>query len=110
MLWPFKTLLARNNGQYAADDPLKDWWSSLNNAQGGNCCSGADGRRVAVPDWEKTGDPEFPYRVNIDGEWVRVSRHNVVEATNRVGYPVVWPVTEEGGHPYARCFMPGAFS
>lgn len=97
---------------YAHDhDPANDaWYRSLTNQMGGACCDGSDAFSVLDPDWDTTTDPEFPYKVKIGGEWLKVNKNSVVKQTNKVGIAKVWPVAadDDGNPPYIRCFMPGS--
>ena len=64
---------------------------------------------VLDPDWEMTTDPETPYRVKYEGEWLPVARNAVVNANNIVGIAKVWPVANSrGGKAEIRCFLPGS--
>lgn len=100
------TLPVRNHGQYAQSD-LGQWFDGLENGDGTNCCSYADGVKIEGPDWHQTGDPAFPDEVYLDGDWIKVPREAIVKATNRVGFAVVWPVVTPGAKTWVRCFMPG---
>lgn len=100
--------LARDNGQWAQSDPAtKQWFNGLKSQQG-LCCSFADGFRIDDVDWEQTDNPEMPYRVKIEGEWINVPKFAVIEDNNRVGYAIVWPTKGADGKIGIRCFIAGA--
>jgi len=97
--------LARDDGRYA-QSPFKQWFENLQNQNGVNCCSGADGFRVEDPDW---GIDEAGYWVRLDGALHRIEPQFLVKDRNRVGYAIVWPYVADG-KTLVRCFMPGATS
>lgn len=99
-------ILVLDHGQYGPVDPaLRGWFNGLRNAQGGQCCSFADGVSIADPDWD-TSDNH--YRVFLKGEWREVPPEAVVLGANRIGHAVVWPTSDVMGTLQIRCFMPGA--
>jgi len=84
---------------------LKPWFDSLKSGKG-PCCSIADGRTVADPDWEsKNGH----YRVRVDNEWVDVPDDAVTTEPNRAGRTMVWPIKGSLGITI-QCFMPGSMT
>ena len=93
---------ARDDGRYA-DSNLKSWFDALRSGHG-LCCSVADGRTVADPDW---GTENGHYWVRIDGKKIAVPDDAVVDVPNRFGQAVAWPIGGEGGLVLIRCFMPG---
>lgn len=95
---------ARDDGRYA-NTPLKQWFNGLSSGKG-NCCSMADGYRVDDVDYDRD---EVGYRVRLNGRWVRVPDDAVVTESNRVGFPMVWPMLING-ETSVRCFMPGALN
>jgi hypothetical protein len=100
-------LLIRDNGQWVQNSPaIRQWFNTLQSKSGGLCCSFADGQTVEDPDWKLT---EKGYQVYYKSVWMDVPPEAVVQAGNRVGHAVLWPV--EAGYPQGtviRCFMPGA--
>lgn len=118
--WLFAVILsdarARDlDGHYAASDPhFHAWFDSLSSGKG-MCCSFADGRSVADPDWgtEKAADGSQHYWVVVDGERLTVPDNAVVTEPNRFGPAVVWPYrgAAQGGDEIKtqiRCFIAGA--
>jgi hypothetical protein len=96
---------ARDDGRYA-QSPLKSWFDTLKSERG-LCCSFADGETVADPDWEsKNGQ----YRVKINEKWVDVPPDAVITEPNRAGRTMVWPIIDDSGGVYIRCFMPGSMA
>jgi hypothetical protein len=82
---------------------IKSWIKSLKNKQHVPCCDTADGYPPeAVVDMGGNR-----YRVKIKGEWYDVPDHALLTEPNRLGYPVVWYV-HENGRPLIVCFLPGA--
>ena len=102
-------VFARDDGHYAAQDPaLHAWFDRLASGKG-LCCSFADGLSIEDVDWDTTGgDPDFPYRVRLYGQWVKVPKAAVVTEPNKYGAAVVWPYKDSDGTTQIRCFMPGA--
>lgn len=98
---------ARDDGRYA-QSPLREWFNSLTNQLGHNCCSMADGSRVEDVDWEVTrrADGTLGYRVRLYGHWIEVPDERLVTVPNRIGPAIVWPYDDDGIK--IRCFMPGA--
>jgi len=92
------------DGRYA-QSPLKPWFDQLKSGKG-LCCSIADGRAVADPDWE-TKDGH--YRVRIDGTWIDVPDDAVIKEPNRAGQTMVWR-TYLNGYPQVHCFLPGSMT
>jgi hypothetical protein len=98
------SVIARDDGRYA-NSPLKPWFDSLRSDKG-LCCSVADGRTVADPDWESR---DGHYRVRIDGEWITVPDDAVIKGPNLAGHTIVWPIKGSLGTTI-RCFLPGTMS
>jgi len=99
--------LGQARGNYP-DDALHAWFDKLKSGKG-LCCSFADGRTVADPDWD-TQDGH--YRVRVDGQWIVVPDDAVVNVPNIFGQAVVWPYPEYSSSDNKttiriRCFMPG---
>lgn len=94
---------AHDDGRYA-DSALKPWFDKLASQKGSLCCSFADGRSVADPDW---GTHDGSYWVVIDGVRYKVPDDAVVTVPNKLGTAVVWPY-DSGGVTLIRCFMPGS--
>lgn len=90
------------SGQYA-ESPLHDWFSHLKNANGGLCCDFSDGHRIEDVDWK--GEADGTYSVRVNGEWVKLTKEQVVNEPNRLGQAVVWIWMGK-----ITCFMPGALS
>jgi hypothetical protein len=92
------------------DHPELDaWYRSLSSPVGGFCCDGSDALSILDPDWETTADPENPYRVKFEGEWLTVRKGAVVSSPNKAGVAKVWPVKGGRGEKTdIRCFLPGA--
>jgi hypothetical protein len=92
-------------GHDASRPELNDWFDRLASGKG-LCCSFADGRTVADPDWESK---DGHYRVRLDNEWIDVPDDAVITEPNRVGRTMVWPIK---GSPRTtiRCFMPGSMT
>jgi hypothetical protein len=84
--------------------PTRQWFESLQNRIGIPCCSVADGRAVADPDWRRTMDG---YQVFYAAQWWPVPPEAVVSERNRIGHAVLWAV-DVGDGIAIRCFMPGA--
>ena len=97
---------ANDDGRFA-DSPLKAWFDRLASGKG-LCCSFADGVSIEDVDWDTTGDADFPYRVRLDGQWVKVPAAAAVTEPNKFGRAVVWPYKDAEGTTQIRCFMPGA--
>jgi hypothetical protein len=95
---------ARDDGRFSGS-PLKPWFDGLKSGKG-LCCSVADGRAVADPDWESK---DGHYRVRIDGEWVNVPDDAVIKEPNLAGRTMVWPIKGSLGTTI-RCFLPGTMS
>lgn len=108
VMFAIKVALGRDlSGRYAQASPeIRQWFNSLTNKQRGPCCAFADGYRVDNPDWEITGDPAKPYRVYVDGTWLDVPDYAVVDSSNKLGYPIVWP-SKQDNVPFVRCFLSG---
>lgn len=92
-----------------ADDPLHKWFDGLASGKG-LCCSFADGRSVADPDW---GTNAKGYWVVVDGVKYDVPPEALVTVPNKFGQAVVWPYPEyspDTGQTVTkiRCFLPGA--
>ena len=91
-----------------AQSQNRQWFETLTSKAGANCCSDADGLRLEDPMWEQT---EKGFRVFLKGKWIAIEESQLVTATNRVGYAMVWPVWgDDGGVAYIRCFMAGSAS
>jgi len=94
---------------HSPDRPeLDQWFDSLTNAQGGQCCEHAEARRVEDPDYEGLPDGSGGYRVKLDGAWIDVPKSRVIKGGNRYGPALVWPFTDMGGKTQIRCFLPGS--
>ena len=87
------------------------WFIGLMNKKGGFCCSDADGNKPEAV-WDNTDNPNYPYKVKLEGQWIEVPVDAVITEPNRVGIAIVWySVTRsESGPPtfYIRCFLPGS--
>ena len=92
-----------------ANHSLDSWYPTLSSPTGGRCCDGpeVDAMKIEDADWGMTGDPENPYRVRLEGNWVLVPIGRVVSENNKAGVAIVWPIYEQG-KPAARCFLPGS--
>jgi hypothetical protein len=88
---------------------LDNWYQSLQSDGGGPCCDGpdVDAMKLEDPDWDTTSDPDHPYKVKLDGNWVRVPLDRVVKDPNRAGQAIVWPIWNNGERR-VRCFIPGS--
>jgi len=95
---------ARDDGTYATRDPAMHVWFDHLASKKGLCCSFADGRTVADPDWGTEGDH---YWVTVDGQKLVVPDEAVVTEPNKFGQTIVWPVTRWDGRVIIRCFMKG---
>jgi hypothetical protein len=92
------------DGRWAQTNPvIHDWFRSLRNEGNAYCCDGADGQRIADPDW---GIDANGYWVRLDNGVQRVTADQLVTAKNRVGYAIVWAYDQPNSK--VRCFMPGA--
>lgn len=95
---------AIDQGQWNEVDPkVRDWFRSLRSPSGFSCCDFADGNRIEAPDYKENDDGT--YEVFARGRWVHIPKDRIVQATNMIGYAVLWwgPGLDV---PY--CFMPGA--
>jgi hypothetical protein len=106
--------LARDDGQYAADNPqLHAWFDKLASGKG-LCCSFIDGSQVDDVDWDTAaiagagGESTVRYRVRLEGQWIVVPPEAVVTEPNRFGPAVVWPYKDAAGVTQIRCFIPGS--
>lgn len=86
---------------------LNEWYKTLKNNAKFPCCDGSDAYSVLDPDWERTSDENFPFKVKLQEEWVLVPQWAVVSENNRAGVAKVWPIFVNG-KPDVRCFMPGS--
>ena len=105
---------------------LDPWFNELKSSKG-LCCSFADGKTVKDVDWTIQGEGQIceaaindadnkltgHYCVRLDNRWVLVPDKAVVEAPNRYGPAIVWPVygSKDGGPLeliQIRCFLRGA--
>lgn len=91
-------------------DPARQAWFDHLASSKGLCCSFADGVSIEDPDWETTGDPDFPFFVNINHVWVKVPKAAVVTVPNLYDKAVVWPYQDAIGTTQIRCFLPGTMS
>lgn len=89
-----------------ASSPHHNWFKSLKSKAGVLCCDGADGERVADPDW-KTQNGK--YLVRLKGQWIEVPEESLVTEPNKIGQTMVWPY-EMQGRTHIRCFMPGSMA
>lgn len=91
------------DGRWAQSDPqIRDWIRDLKNQRGAACCDTADGHEVEG--WTMAGDR---YRIKIEGGWIDVPPHAVIDGQNRLGYARAW-LRYENGLPVVVCFLPGA--
>lgn len=103
------------DGHYAAQDPAMHAWFDKLASGRGLCCSFADGRSVADPDWGTEaiagadGQSQVRYWVIVDGKRITVPPDALVTEPNRYGPAVVWPYLVNG-EPAIRCFLPGALT
>ncbi len=97
----------RDNGQYA-NSPLKGWFETLTDKRGFGCCAMADGQALEDPDWQTTSDPDNPYRVRVNGEWLDVPVQAVITEPNQANKTMLWMVHIYNGGDQVRCFLPGA--
>jgi hypothetical protein len=98
-------LLAATVSLALAHDPSHqhfEWFKSLQNSKGVPCCDGTDGVRIEDTDWRMVDDK---FEVRVKGEWRPVPPENVLKASNRVGYAVVWIFNGQ-----VLCFLPGTMS
>jgi len=91
----------------AHDGMHDDWFRSLKNNYGASCCDGSDALRVEDPSW---GIEDGRYYVTLNGKKHVVSPEQLVQATNIIGYAIVWPYGDGQGGDLIRCFMPGTTS
>jgi len=98
----FAFAFAHAEGNYP-DSRLHAWFDKLA-SQKGLCCSFADGRSLADPDW---GTHDDHYWVIVDGVRYAVPQDAVITEPNRFGQAVVWPYTDAQGQTLIRCFLPG---
>lgn len=92
------------DGRYA-NSPNREWFDGLKAKSGLVCCSNADGKRLDDPDW---GTRDGHYWVRVNGEEIEVPDEAVIDEPNRVGFAMVWPVTNAFNQTWIRCFMPGS--
>jgi hypothetical protein len=99
---------------------LDGWYQGLTSRKG-PCCDGpkTDALHIQNADWEsrdghyrvripKNG-PDFARAIHgesVETEWVDVPDEAVVNAINRAGITLVWPMYGYMGNT-VRCFMPG---
>jgi hypothetical protein len=79
--------------------------ADLENKSGQKCCDGTDAERVDNAEWDaKRGH----YVVFLEGEWVEVPDNALIAGGKGCPGPTrVW-TGHLNGHPYPRCFAPGA--
>jgi hypothetical protein len=103
---------ARDTGQWS-DRPadIRQWFNGLTNAQGGQCCSFADGISIEDPDWRITA--AGTYQVFYHQQWRDVPTQAIVVGRNHIGHAVVWPIEYPSpgigvpGTIVIRCFLKG---
>jgi hypothetical protein len=61
---------------------LNSWFDHLASGKG-LCCSFADGRAVADPDWDSK---DGHYRVRLDNQWIDVPDDALITEPNRPNY------------------------
>jgi hypothetical protein len=88
------------DGRYA-NSPNHDWISHLKNQNGMLCCEEAEGHRLEDVDWR--GEADGTYSVRLNGEWVKISKEQIVTEPNRIGSAMVWVWQNQ-----ITCFIPGA--
>lgn len=105
LIAPLAAALAHDH----ANADLDGWYQSLTSPGGGPCCDspGVDAMKLEDPDWDVTADPENPYKVKMDGEWMLIPLDRVVKDPNRAGLAIVWPIYSNGKR-VPRCFLPGS--
>jgi hypothetical protein len=84
---------------------LNSWFDHLASRKG-LCCSFADGRVVADPDWDSK---DGHYRVRLDNQWIDVPDDALITEPNRAGRTMVWTWFLNGKRTI-RCFMPGSMT
>jgi len=94
---------ARDTGRWGHDPVTSEWFKSLRSAAGTPCCDYADGVRLEDPEWRENDDGTFD--VFARGAWWKMQPDQLVKATNRVGYAILWwPVNWAA----PSCFLPGS--
>lgn len=92
------------DGRWAQSDPrIRDWIRDLKNQRGAPRCDTADGHEVEG--WTMAGDG---YRIKVDGQWIDVPPHALVDGANKLGYARAWIRQGADGRPVVICFLPGA--
>jgi len=87
---------------------VSGWFVDLTNQRGNSCCSDADGNQPEAV-WDNTDNPNYPYKVKIEGQWVEVPEYAVIKSKNRVGIAIVWYYKSLGSDQITiRCFLPGS--
>jgi hypothetical protein len=94
---------AKDGGQWGHDPATSEWFKSLKSAAGTPCCDYADGVRLEDPEWHENDDGSF--EVFARGQWWTMQPGQLVKATNRVGYAILW---WPENWPAPSCFLPGA--
>lgn len=103
------------DGRYASS-PLKPWFDSLKDKNGGGCCADADGAVVKDVDWSIQGEGqqcrrtpalsfsnqdvkyEGHYCVRYQGAWWLVPDSAVVDGPNKAGQAIIWPICTSPRH------------
>ncbi len=86
---------------------LDPWMLSLQSKGGYPCCSHVDGSVIPDAEWDTSVvNGEVHYRVRLNGEWIVVTREEVVEGPNKFGAAIAWFYKDTFGMQI-RCFMPG---
>ena len=88
-------------GQWA-QSPLSDWFQNLHSPNGMRCCGDTDG--IQDPPYKENDDGT--YEVYYLNNWHHADKNQIVTATSKLSYPIVWP----GYMEQVRCFLPGARS
>lgn len=85
------------------DDSTREWFRGLKNPNGTPCCDYADGNRVEDPDYHENDDGT--YEVTVGLKTFHIDKQHIVQATNRVGYAILWGRPD---YDMIYCFLPGA--
>lgn len=89
---------------HTTDDPAAQWYASLFDKRGINCCMPHHDCDTA-DDWRHSDDPHYAYDALSKGVWVKVPSYAILDrADNPTGKAVIC-VQYLDGHPVARCFV-----
>jgi len=88
--------------KWGHDAETSEWFKSLHGKNGFPCCDYVDGARIEDPDWREIDGGA--YEVTVAGEVITIPPDKIVDATNRVGYAILW--RSKTGSVY--CSLPGS--